>query len=903
MNLEFFDWNTPLLPAAAERIISKYILESSIDCRELTICVPGARAGRRLLELLVFCAEERKAPLFSPRIVTVGAVPELFYTSAHPAASALERALAWTEAFKRATPEAQQAVSGLWNPTHSLRAKHSFGTYLDGIYQEFAAAQKSFKDAAKLCLEDADTYSDKRWSHLDGLWQNFLTILEEQELSDIHSERRRALSAYTSHFRGELLLVGCIDLPQIVRDFISQFATAATTFIFAPTSKSQGFDEFGCIKHTFWHSDLIPISEAQLHIAQSPSGQADALLIALSQSKAPAADELSIGLGDESLLPFVTERLEKLEYRSHFSSGQPFSNSSLYKLLITIEAYLLSGKVSDLLALIRHPDILEHLSVKLGSDSTALLKAFDEYQTAHLQYSARSALFASQGLVSESFACLEALFQPFLHPEFSLNATYQHCAKLALELCKLGPEDSTFALLLSSIEQLCTSAATSKVCASNFEALSLLLLQLQKVRIADDPSDHMHSVEVLGWLELALDDAPNLVVLGVNEGSLPELISADAFLPDALRSKIGLLDNQKRLARDLFTLATLTRSKEALHLICGRSSLSGEPLRPSPILFACEALEAATRIQLFYSAQETKLLNPLPPGDKATAFPSPVPLQPQTKLQISVTGFATYLDCPYRYYLKHVLKLREVHDKEHELNAMSFGSLLHRFLQDFAQSDVADSVTETLIKDFLLSTLDTFFSRHFGANCLPAVLLQRKQLERRLGTFAKMQAEHRAEGWRITHSELAWPTDAQILALDDGTPVLITGRIDRIDTHEQSGALYVLDYKTGDKKADPAKRHKNNQRWFDLQLPLYRALALALNPQTQVQVGYFGLGSTDETSAFISLDWEESVFVEALSVAKSVAQKIKDGIFWPPAEDSKDSNFKLINEDALWQPR
>src|SRR5690606_2158916 len=81
-------------------------------------------------------------------------------------------------------------------------------------------------------------------------------------------------------------------------------------------------------------------------------------------------------------------------------------------------------------------------------------------------------------------------------------------------------------------------------------AIHLLLELVENRRIAEEGD--REAIELLGWLELAADDAPVTLLTGVNEGTLPQSRSAHPFLPDRLRARLGLLDNGGRYARDAF---------------------------------------------------------------------------------------------------------------------------------------------------------------------------------------------------------------------------------------------------------------------------------------------------------------------------------------------------------------
>ena len=50
---KFLDWQTPALSAAVDHFVERYRTGNAIDLRNVVAVVPGARAGRRLLEILV----------------------------------------------------------------------------------------------------------------------------------------------------------------------------------------------------------------------------------------------------------------------------------------------------------------------------------------------------------------------------------------------------------------------------------------------------------------------------------------------------------------------------------------------------------------------------------------------------------------------------------------------------------------------------------------------------------------------------------------------------------------------------------------------------------------------------------------------------------------------------------
>jgi hypothetical protein len=88
-------------------------------------------------------------------------------------------------------------------------------------------------------------------------------------------------------------------------------------------------------------------------------------------------------------------------------------------------------------------------------------------------------------------------------------------------------------------------------------------------------------------------------------------------------------------------------------------------------------------------------------------------------------------------------------------------------------------------------------------------------------------------------------------------------------------------------------------RWLDLQLPLYRALARFRWPnESPPLVGYFLLPERVEESGIDSLTLDSSLFESAMSAAETVANRVRNGIYWPPrAVQYDDYESVFLGED------
>jgi RecB family exonuclease len=248
-----------------------------------------------------------------------------------------------------------------------------------------------------------------------------------------------------------------------------------------------------------------------------------------------------------------------------------------------------------------------------------------------------------------------------------------------------------------------------------------------------------------------------------------------------------------------------------------------------------------------------------------------------------VTEFKDYLGCPYRYYLRHVLRLESLTDVADEMDGATFGSLAHEVLSTLGKdTDVAAAKADVIAK-YLDGQLDRAVLAHFGKTPMPSILVQVEQLRRRLAALARWQADWAAQGWRIEHIEVS-PAEGKASLLVDGQPMFLRGRIDRIDVQKSSGKRMIFDYKTSDRAKSPEKAHrKKSGQWIDLQLPLYRHLVAGLGIEGPLELAYVVLPKDISAVGPLPAAWTQDDLDDADRTAADVIRGVRAEVFWPPA--------------------
>ena len=319
------------------------------------------------------------------------------------------------------------------------------------------------------------------------------------------------------------------------------------------------------------------------------------------------------------------------------------------------------------------------------------------------------------------------------------------------------------------------------------------------------------------------------------------------------------------------------------------------------MVYACDQQLAAKRVLKLTTHQNIPRLK-VRKTNSGFALPVPAVAPVVPIEQMSVTSFRSYLECPYLYYLRHVLKLGRLDDQAVELDSLQFGSLAHDVLQSFAESPLAHSDKANAIAALLTTRLDERAQMLFGKNRLPAVTLQLEQLTERLRAFAEWQAEWRSQGWELQEAEFLIDPDAAILRLgSDGALMRLSGRIDRIDYHPKEKRYAIFDYKTGESKLKISKiRDKKTQQWLDLQLPLYEFALREMGFNEAFDLGFLPIDGTGTELEPEMIRLSKEDLESATAKAIEVARLVRQGAFSPSEKRHRKNEYEVLYGTSVY---
>lgn len=929
----FLGWDQPLLPRAAAHLIDHYASGGVADLRGATLVLPGGRARRRMIELLLGEAEKRGVTLVPPTSTTVGGLPDVLHTSLRPVADDATSRRAWSLALRGVDRTSlQQVFPRLPNAGH-LGDWDEIARLLAELHESVAGEGHRFRDVAGICSSGMLFDDGPRWQTLALVQERYHRILDEVGLVDRYASRMAALASGVPPFDRDLWLVSIVDLPAVTRRLIEASGAELHALVHAPEgledAAGDAFDAFGLPRVDYWQDARVPLTDdSVLRVVESPADQADAVLDFLGGlgGRYAAEDVVAAVHPESDVVPFLEQRLEARGIPPRYAAGTRLARTGPLRLLEAVADYAEDHGFLALAALLRHPDAGPLLQPSAASPDlptrVEAIDAADRFFNEHLPHRLRGHLPRGQRLAARFPVTVRALerggplsklegrrrlseWMPVVrdlllvaYGERTLDRSKPAHRHLLDVLGRVRAAAVSLATLPPKLDEPCSGSA----------AIRTLLLELRNEALPPDP--RRGAVELLDWLEIPLDDAPVVMLTGFNEGLLPKSVTGHAFLPDALRTRLGLVDNRGRMARDAYRLTTVLHSKTSVCLIAGRRTGQGDPLRPSRLMFRIPEEELAARVLAFFKSDGVAPTPPslaslgLEPGSTSDFMVPPEPVLELTLEQVptrfSVTAFKSILADPYRYVLERVYGLDSVDDGAREMDPMGFGTLVHEVLHRFGmlalESPPAVDVGDAgAVRTTLLDILEQVVAERFGNTALPAVALQVGQLEARLAAFADAQAAWSAQGWRIVAVERQ-PEGEGVPFEVDGEPVWLRGRIDRIDFNPSTGEWAVLDYKTSNKAETPEKAHRKGRgdqsRWVDLQLPLYRWLLEGIvdadgRPvvdeaavrQGRVRLGYVTLPKDTRDTAFRLAEWTDEELADAEEVARAAVAILREARF------------------------
>ena len=162
-----------------------------------------------------------------------------------------------------------------------------------------------------------------RWHALAQAQRAYLHTLDQLSLWDRQTARLYAFKNRECRTDRDIVLIGTTDMNQAVRQMLDQVADRITTLIFAPESWSSRFDTHGCVDPQAWEQAAIELRDDQIRVVDGPTDQCRAVIETLASWNGQfRADQITIGVPDEGLIPYLQRQFAGASLPTRYVVGQ-----------------------------------------------------------------------------------------------------------------------------------------------------------------------------------------------------------------------------------------------------------------------------------------------------------------------------------------------------------------------------------------------------------------------------------------------------------------------------------------------------------------------------------------------------------------------------------------------------
>ncbi|EEI93740.1 hypothetical protein HMPREF0765_0593 [Sphingobacterium spiritivorum ATCC 33300] len=412
----------------------------------------------------------------------------------------------------------------------------------------------------------------------------------------------------------------------------------------------------------------------------------------------PSYGQTVIVLADESLLLPTLQTIpsdeQSIQVNLNVTMGLGYTSSSLFGL-----ADLWLSHQVDMMS----PRSAEELNVPYKTVEKFLthpLIAVDEKKRTQVL-----AAFVKEQLVViplERLVQQKGIFQFFfqkvrdaLSLTKELKSLLEYLAKRHLEQQNLRQLDAE--LFVKTIQELNrmhdTLAQHIQTSGNNFAprfaaALIRKALEAISVPLSGDP---LSGLQVMGLLETRNLNFDHVVILGLNDGIIPQNSVGNSFIPDSLRRAYGLpvLENQDAISAYIFY--RLVQRAQKLSFVY--NSLTDESNTGEPSRFL-KQLEFESNFEFRYQDQhlqikvedQQELVIP-----KTTVIMDKLGLYLSGNRTLSASALTTYIANPIDFFYKYVAEISEPEEVNEVVEANNLGTILHGAMEDFYNQLKAES--------------------------------------------------------------------------------------------------------------------------------------------------------------------------------------------------------------------
>ena len=505
----------------------------------------------------------------------------------------------------------------------------------------------------------------------------------------------------------------------------------------------------------------------------------------------------AIVLTDENMLIPMLHSLPETIDKVNITMGYPLKITLAHSFVERLMELQAHSRPRDEKAVFYHVDVLGILSHPYIVDSVG--KRAEE-------------LYAN--IVSERLTSIEDnLFaeDEILSTIFQRHTNWLSLAKYLLEVLslvgdKLSEVDEMHAEYINiAYDEISKTMLSIQECNKEIKGdifVSLIRRHLQTVTIPYE-GEPLEGIQIMGILETRNIDFENVIILSMTDTNFPsDKTGQSSFIPYNLRAAYGLPTPEQHEAMYAYYFYRLIqRAKSVSMLYCSRADdkSTGECSRyiyqlkyESPYTIKHQSVgvdlsvESAEPIVVEKGDYEQQILSRY--------------LKPGGEHSLSPTALFRYIECPMKFYLHSVAKLKPKDEISDTIDALTFGSILHLTMEALygefenepnPMADIKKKCKRSIVEAAVDKTIQDILhvdSKSFSGDTILVRDIIIKYIMRGI-----MRYDADSKGFTIKGLEKGVACSYPI---SDGRTVNISGIADRIDILPNN-KIQIIDYKSG----------------------------------------------------------------------------------------------------------
>jgi ATP-dependent helicase/nuclease subunit B len=332
------------------------------------------------------------------------------------------------------------------------------------------------------------------------------------------------------------------------------------------------------------------------------------------------------------------------------------------------------------------------------------------------------------------------------------------------------------------------------------------ILRMTNIPFEGEP---LQGLQVMGMLETRTLDFNKLILLSVNEGTLPSASYGNSFIPYDIQREFGLPVIHEKNAVFAYHFYRLLQRAGEVHLVYNTESDAlggGEPSR-----FIHQLIHELPKYDPLNTIEQVSLGFSLPEFNTAPEIviekDSPVydKLLKKANSGLSPTSINRYKSCPLKFYFSEIAEIQAPDEVEETLEMQSIGSIVHEALdvlyKPFLNAAITDENIEQMKQDAGLAMAAAFEKYYsggdisYGRNRLISEVIK-NFITNFLDTERAFLETITRQNKHLTILNLEEVFKASItLDNTDKNVVNLKGFIDRVDRIDDM--VRIIDYKTG----------------------------------------------------------------------------------------------------------